>query len=95
MNFRKHLSNWIRSYVAFSQRRKGAVIAVSFLLLLLGAFFSTRLRVTPSLEALLPRDTRTIKALKETDLRFGSSDMYTLAIMMKDPVELCRVQREV
>jgi uncharacterized protein len=95
LNFRNRLSNWIRSYVAFSQRRKGSVIATSFVFLALGAFFSTHLRVTPSLEALLPRDTRTIKALQETDKRFGSSDMYTLAIMMKDPVELCRVQREV
>ena len=87
------VSSLIRRYIGFSQRHKGLVIGLSFVLMALGIFFSTKLKVTPSLEALLPRDTRTIKALKETDKRFGSSDMYTLAIMMKDPVELCRVQR--
>lgn len=90
----ERLSAWIGAYVAFARRRKGSVIGVSFVLMALGALFAARLKVTPHLDALLPRDTPTIRALKETDRRFGSSDMYTLAIVMKDPAELARVQRE-
>lgn len=93
MNFPK-ISAWIHAYVAFSYRRKGTVIALTLLLLALGGLFAKRLKVTPSLEALLPSDTKTIVALKETDKRFGSSDMYTLAVMSKDPVEVCRIQRD-
>src|SRR5262249_33613817 len=54
--------------------------------------YSTRLRIDANLDALLPRDTETIRAMQEAKRRLGSSDLYTIAISMDDPAELARLQ---
>ncbi len=55
-------------------------------------FYATHLRIDANLDALLPRNTETIRAMREAKTRLGSSDLYTIAISIQDPAELARIQ---
>ena len=83
---------WIRAYLDFASRRSNAVVACTLMLAVACVLISLRIRLDPDLESLLPRKTETFRALKETNARFGSADMFTIAIVMKDPEAVARIQ---
>ena len=56
------------------------------------AVISTRIRVDGNLESLLPTGSKTILALKETQKRFGSADLFTISIVGSDPAAIARIQ---
>src|SRR3954462_7120827 len=83
--------NLLESHIRFSRRYRFAIVAVTLLVSALCGLYATRLRVDANLESLLPRNTRTIRAMNEAKLRLGSSDLYPLAIAIDDPAELARL----
>ncbi len=86
---------WTRllgSHIAFSQRHRFLIVAFTVVATALCGLYSTRLRIDANLDALLPRNTETILAMGEAKRRLGSSDMYTIAIVLNDPAELARLQ---
>jgi predicted RND superfamily exporter protein len=56
------------------------------------AVYSTRIQVDGNLESLLPTGSTTIHALKETQKRFGSADLFTISIVGSDPAAIARIQ---
>jgi len=82
----------LAAYIAFSRRYRFLIVAATAVVGVWGSWYSTRLRVDPNLDALLPRDTETIRAMQEAKARLGSSDLYTIALSMDDPAELARIQ---
>ncbi|MBW8888179.1 MAG: MMPL family transporter, partial [Fibrobacteres bacterium] len=82
----------LAAYIAFSRRYRFLIVAASVLVGVLGSWYSTRLKVDPNLDALLPKDTETIRAMQQAKARLGSSDLYTIALSMDDPAELARLQ---
>ena len=59
---------------------------------LASAVFSARIRVDANLESLLPTGSETVRALKETQKRFGSADLFTISIVGSDPAVIARIQ---
>ena len=84
--------NLLASHIRFSHRYRFLIVALTLALTALCAVYSTRLRIDANLDALLPRDTETIRAMGEAKKRLGSSDLYTIAISIDDPAELARLQ---
>ena len=86
---------WLRAYVRFSRRYRFAIVLFSLALTALCAWYATGLRIDANLEALLPRNTPTIRAMGEAKQRLGSSDLFTIAIAIEDPAELARIQNRI
>ena len=86
--FRKLLA----SYILFSKKYRYAIVIASLVLTAACTMVATRLRIDANLEALLPRDTETIRAMGEAKRRIGSSDLFTIAIALENPAELARLQ---
>ncbi len=80
-------------WVAFSKVHAGKIV-LGFLLLaaLSGVIAALRIHVDADLESLLPKDSPTIVAMRETKTRYGSTDLYTVSIVMKDPAQIAKIQ---
>jgi len=85
------LTNWVK----FSAKRPGLVVGTWLILAALAGVFGTRIHVDADLESLLPKESPTIQAMRQTKARYGSTDLYTVSIVMKDPAEIARVQDRV
>ncbi len=83
---------FLKSYILFSKRHRFLIVGLSIIASVLCGYYATHLRIDANLDALLPRDTETIRAMHEAKARLGSSDLYTIAIVMNDPVELAHLQ---
>lgn len=83
------------AHIQFSERHRFLIVIVSMVLSAVCGWYATHLRIDGNLDALLPRNTETIHAMKEAKLRLGSSDLYTIAIAMDDPVALATLQKRV
>ncbi len=86
---------FVRAYLDFAFKRRKAVVACSLLLGAAAFFVSLKIRLDPDLESLLPRKTETFRALRETNKRFGSADLFTIAIVMDDADSVARIQDEI
>jgi hypothetical protein len=86
------LAKAIRRWMSVSDAHPGAVLASFAVLAAFSGLLATRIHVDPDLEGLLPRNSPTIRAMRETKARYGSSDLYTVSIVAKDPVLIASVQ---
>lgn len=82
----------LQRWVAFSKSHSGLVVLAFLLLAGLAAWLGTKIRVDADLESLLPQNSPTIQAMRETKARYGSTDLYTVSIVSKDPVLIASVQ---
>ncbi len=82
----------LESHIRFSHRHRFLIVALSLVGSVLCGFYASHLKIDANLDALLPRDTETIHAMREAKARMGSSDLYTISIVMDDPAELARLQ---
>ena len=82
-------------WVSFSARHPGKIVIAFALLAAFAGLLATRIRIDANLESMLPQNSKTIQALKETRARFGSSDLFALSFVMKDPLEIAKVQDEI
>jgi len=73
-------------------RNSGKIVSAVLLAALASAVYSTRIRVDGDLESLLPEGSQTVHALKETQRRFGSADLFTVSIVGSDPAAIARIQ---
>jgi predicted RND superfamily exporter protein len=82
-----------RRWTAFSSANAPWLVLL-FLLLAAGAAWvaTQRIRVDADLESLLPQSSPTIRALKETKARYGSTDLFTVSIVDSDPGRIAAVQ---
>jgi uncharacterized protein len=85
------LTNWVR----FSARRPALVVGIWLVLAIAAGVLGTRIHIDADLESLLPKDSPTIQAMRQTKARYGSTDLFTVSIVMKDPAEIARVQDRV
>jgi predicted RND superfamily exporter protein len=81
-------STWIQAV----SRNSGKIVFAVLLAALASAVFSARIRVDANLESLLPTGSETVRALKETQKRFGSADLFTISIVGSDPAVIARIQ---
>ncbi len=84
----------LRAYIDFSERRHIAIVLVSLLLAAGGIGLCKRIHLDANLDSLLPRNTETIRAMKEAKARFGSTDLYTIAIVLDNPDTIAKIQDE-
>lgn len=83
----------IETWIDFSAKRAMLLSIIGLVLFITATAFSVlHFKVDPRLEALLPKDSPTLASLRETQKRFGSTDLFTLAIEAKDPVEIAKIQ---
>ncbi|MFC1586258.1 MMPL family transporter [Fibrobacterota bacterium] len=92
---KKKLDIFFETYIRFTERHPLRVIGLTLVLVLAALPFIFRLRLDADLDDLLPRNTPTILAMQETNKRFGSADLFTIAIQMDDAGEIARVQDEI
>jgi hypothetical protein len=83
---------FIRRWMSISSSRPGTVVAAFLLFAVLAGLLATRIHVDADLEGLLPKDSPTIRALRETKARYGSTDLYTVSIVASDPALIASVQ---
>ncbi len=83
---------FLTPYIQASRKYRYVIVLATLAFAGFCSWYSTHLRIDSNLDALLPRDTETIIAMHEAKQRLGSSDMYTIAIALDDPVELARLQ---
>ena len=84
-NLKQRLDRAIAGYLAVAERHSAAVLVAALLLAGLGVLVGQRIAVNPSLEALLPKNTRALPALDELRRRVpGSSPLYLL-VSSDDP----------
>ncbi len=86
------LRRGIRAYIEFSYRHHIAIVMASMVVAGLGIWSATRIRLDANLQALLPRNTETIRAMNEANKRYGSSDLFTIAIVMRNPDTVAKIQ---
>ena len=79
-------------WIGFSIRHAGKLVLAWILLGVVGFAVSRQLRIDPDLESLLPQQSRTIQAMHETKRRFGSTDLFTISMVARDPAEIARIQ---
>jgi len=79
-------------WVDFSSKHSGKILLAFVILALLAGLLATRIHLDANLESLLPQKSKTILAMKETKQRFGSADLFTISIVMKDPIEIAHIQ---
>jgi predicted RND superfamily exporter protein len=84
----------LRAYIDFSEKWHVLVVVGSLLLASLGLWLCQKIHLDANLDSLLPRNTETIRAMKEARARFGSTDLYTIAIVMDNPDTIARIQDE-
>jgi len=82
----------IRTYIELSYRHPVAILLLSLILAGLGIWCASHIRLDANLQSLLPRNTETVRAMKAVDARYGNSDLFTIAIVMKDPETVARIQ---
>ncbi len=82
-------------YINYAHRHPWLILFYTLLLLVPAVTLMLNLRIDAQLDELLPKNTPTIKAMKETNKRFGSADMFTIAIQMDNPVDVALVQDEI
>lgn len=81
------------AWIDFSAKRYVLLSIVGLVIFLLSTYLSViHFKVDPKLEALLPKDSPALAAMKETQKRFGSTDMFTLAIQGKTPQQIAEIQ---
>ncbi len=85
---------WIRAYLNFAHKNRLAIVLASLLIAGFGIWCSTKIRLDANLDSLLPRNTETIRAMRETKARFGSTDLYTISIVSDNPDTVARIQDE-
>ncbi len=74
----------LAGYVDLSHRRP-ILLTVGFLLITILCFIPiSNLKIVKDFENLLPQDTDSVKAMKESRKRVGSSDLYTIAVESPD-----------
>jgi uncharacterized protein len=78
--------------MAISGSRPGAVVRIFLLVAVVAGLLATRIRVDADLEGLLPKNSPTIRALRETKARYGSTDLFTVSIVASDPALIASVQ---
>ncbi len=79
-------------WVSFSKQHSIGILLAFLAFAILAALFATRIHLDSDLESLLPQKSETIQAMKETRKRYGSADLFTVSIVMKDPVEITHIQ---
>lgn len=88
----ERFSNW---YIPIISKHKFKALAFYLFLLLLCAipiFIYPGLRLDADLSNLLPENTKSVIALKESYTRFGSTDRFMLAIQSEDPELVAALQ---
>jgi len=83
---------YIEKYIHWATNHPFPVLVIALCLAMLAWLPVSKLRIDANLEDLLPQDTPTLEAMRETSQRYGSADLFTLAIQMDDPVEIARIQ---
>ena len=86
--YRFRWSTWIQAV----SRNSGKIALLVVLAAVASAVVSARIRVDGNLESLLPSGSETVHALKETQDRFGSADLFTVSIVGPDPAAIARIQ---
>ncbi|MBF0430040.1 MAG: MMPL family transporter [Fibrobacteria bacterium] len=89
------LNSFFERYVAFAEKSPLTIILIALVVAGLAIIPISKIRLDAALDKLLPQDTPTIKAMKETNKRFGSADLFMIAIQMDDPIEIAKVQDEI
>ncbi len=74
----------LASYVGLSHRHPFALTAAFLLVTILCFIPISNLKIVKDFENLLPQDTDSVKAMKESRKRVGSSDLYTIAVESPD-----------
>jgi predicted RND superfamily exporter protein len=92
---KEKLDNYFTRYVGYAEKHPFRILLIGILMALLAVIPITRLRIDANLDDLLPRNTPTIQAMKESNRRFGSADMFLIAIQMDDAGEIAKVQDEI
>ncbi len=92
---KKSLDSLFEKYITISEQHAGKIITLALLIGLICLWPISKIRLDPDLDDLLPRDTPTIRAMHETNKRFGSADLFTIAIQMDNVEECARVQQEI
>lgn len=83
----------LEAWIDFATKRPVLISLIGLLIFLSTTVFSVvHFKVDPRLEALLPKDSPTLASLRETQKRFGSTDMFTLAIQGNDPAQIAQIQ---
>lgn len=85
MNALKRFSKW---YISFADSFKYLILLLAIGVGYLAvdyAFFSGNLKINSDLSVLLPDSTPSVKALKESNARFGATDKFMIAIQAKSP----------
>lgn len=87
---------FFQRWVALSAAHAGKIV-LGFLLLAVcaGWIAASRIHLDADLESLLPKDSPTIQAMRETKARYGSTDLFTISIVMERPADVARVQDRV
>ncbi len=84
------------TYINFASKRHWLVVLIVLGLALWCALGPLgKIRLDADLDDLLPRNTPTILAMKESNQRFGSADLFTIAIQSDSPVLVADIQREI
>lgn len=87
---------FFQRWVVFSAAHAGKIVLGFLLLALLAGWVAvSRIHLDADLESLLPKDSPTIVAMRETKARYGSTDLYTVSIVMNDPVQVAHLQDRV
>ena len=79
-------------WVATSERHSLFIVTMIVLSAIVAVYFGMRIRIDANLESLLPQDSPTILAMRETNHRYGSADLFTIAFAMKDPTAIAKIQ---
>jgi len=87
---KKDLLIW--RWIDISSRHPGKIVLAVLFVALLAGFLATKIKIDANLESLLPQESSTIKAMKETKQRYGSADLFTISIVMSDPVKIAQIQ---
>jgi len=86
------VKNVFSKWIATSHRHSVLVVSVVFVAAIVAFFLGSRIEIDANLESLLPQNSPTILAMKETNQRFGSADLFTIAIVMKSPDSIAHIQ---
>ncbi|MFC1585309.1 RND family transporter [Fibrobacterota bacterium] len=88
----------LNRYLSFAERRPLVVLLFAALIGLSAVFPIRNLRIDADLDDLLPPDSKTVQAMRKVQNRFGSADLFTIAIQMADQsgnaAEIASIQDE-
>ena len=94
-SLKQKMDHLLLRWVVFSSLHPGKIVGGFLLLVVCAGLLAMRIHVDAGLESLLPQNSKTIQAMKETKLRYGSSDLFILSFIMKDPLEVAKIQDEI